>query len=77
MRLATQHGIDPALLHRIAVMSCRNARQPGAERAVVTVLSVCGTTHIKSYFDIVMAAIVGPIIALAAVIALGSAFGSF
>jgi hypothetical protein len=32
MRLATQHGIDPALLHRIAVMSCRNARQPGAER---------------------------------------------
>jgi len=77
MRLATQHGIDPALLHRIAVMSCRNARQPGAERAVVTVLSVCGTTHSKSYFDIVMAAIVGPIIALAAVIALGSAFGSF
>jgi H+/gluconate symporter-like permease len=77
MRLATQHGIDPALLHRTAVMSCRNARQPGAERAVVTVLSVCGTTHIKSYFDIVMAAIVGPIIALAAVIALGSAFGSF
>src|ERR1700730_4546782 len=30
-----------------------------------------------SYFDIVMAAIVGLIIALAAVIALGSAFGSF
>jgi hypothetical protein len=43
----------------------------------VPVLSVCGTTHSKSYFDIVMAAIVGPIIALAAVIALGSAFGSF
>jgi hypothetical protein len=40
-------------------------------------LSVCGTTHSESYFDIVMAAIVGPIIALAVVIVLGSLFGSF
>jgi len=40
-------------------------------------LAVCGSTHRESYFDIVMSAIVGPIIALAAVIALGSAFGSF
>jgi len=45
--------------------------------AVVTLLAVCGSTHRESYFDIVMAAIVGPVIALAAVIALGSAFGSF
>ncbi len=45
--------------------------------AVVTLLAVCGSTHRESYIDIVMAAIVGPVIALAAVIALGSAFGSF
>ena len=45
--------------------------------AVVTLLAVCGSTHRESYLDIVMAAIAGPIIALAAVIALGSAFGSF
>jgi len=38
---------------------------------------VCGSTHRESYFDIVMAAIVGPIVALAAVIALGSWVGSF
>jgi H+/gluconate symporter-like permease len=36
-----------------------------------------GSTHRESYFGIVMVAIVGAIIALVAVIALGSAFGSF
>jgi H+/gluconate symporter-like permease len=45
--------------------------------AVVTMLAVCGSTHRESYFDIVMAAIVGPVIALAVVIALGSFVGSF
>jgi H+/gluconate symporter-like permease len=77
MRIATQQGIDPALLHRIAVMSAGTLDSLPQNGAVVTLLAVCGSTHRESYFDIVMAAIVGPIIALAAVIALGSAFGSF
>jgi hypothetical protein len=37
----------------------------------------CGSTQRKSYVYIVMAGIIGPIIAPAAVIALGSTFGSF
>lgn len=77
MGLATEHGIDPALLHRIAVMSAGTLDSLPQNGAVVTLLAVCGSTHRESYFDIVMAAIVGPIIALAVVIALGSAFGSF
>ena len=77
MRIAAQQGIDPALLHRIAVMSAGTLDSLPQNGAVVTLLAVCGSTHRESYFDIVMAAIVGPIIALAAVIALGSAFGSF
>ena len=40
--------------------------------AVVTLLAVCGSTHRESYLDIVMVAIVGAIIALVAVIVLGS-----
>ena len=44
---------------------------------IVTLLAVCGSTHGKSYFDIAMVAIVGPILALVAIIALGSMFGSF
>jgi len=77
MRLAAEHGIDPALLHRIAVMSAGTLDSLPQNGAVVTLLAVCGSTHRESYLDIVMAAIVGPIIALAVVIALGSVFGSF
>ena len=77
MRLASEHGIDPALLHRIAVMSAGTLDSLPQNGAVVTILAVCGSTHSESYFDIVMAAIVGPVIALVVVIALGSAFGSF
>jgi len=77
MRLAAAHGIDPALLHRIAVMSAGTLDSLPQNGAVVTLLAVCGSTHRESYLDIVMAAIVGPIIALVAVIALGSWIGSF
>jgi hypothetical protein len=44
---------------------------------VVTLLAVCGSTHGESYLDILMVAIVGAVLALVAVIALGSVFGSF
>ena len=45
--------------------------------AVVTLLAVCGSTHRDSYRDIVMVGIVGALVALAAVIAIGSMVGSF
>ena len=77
MRLASEQGIDPALLHRVAVISSGTLDSLPHNGAVVTLLAVCGTTHNESYRDIVMVAIVGAIIALVAVIMLGSIFGSF
>ena len=77
MRLAAEHGIDPAIMHRVAVIGAGTLDSLPHNGAVVTLLAVCGSTHRESYLDIVMVAIVGAIIALAAVIALGSAFGSF
>ncbi|SFV27019.1 GntP family permease [Hyphomicrobium facile] len=77
MTLAAQHGIDPALLHRVAVIGSGTLDSLPHNGAVVSLLAVCGTTHRESYFDIVMVAIVGAIIALAAVIVLGSTFGTF
>jgi H+/gluconate symporter-like permease len=77
LRIATESGIDPALLHRIAVIGAGTLDSLPQNGAVVTLLAVCGSTHRESYLNIVMAAIVGPVIALAAVIALGSALGSF
>ena len=73
MELAAGKDIDPALMHRVAVIGDSLPHNG----AVVTLLALCGLTHRESYFDIVMVAIVGAIIALVAVIALGSAFGSF
>ena len=77
MRIAAQQGIDPALMHRVAVIGSGTLDSLPHNGAVVTLLAVCGSTHRESYLDIVMVAIVGALVALVAVIALGSAFGSF
>ena len=77
MQLAYDMGIDPALMHRVAVIGAGTLDSLPHNGAVVTLLAVCGSTHKKSYFDIVVVGIVGPILALVAVIALGTFFGSF
>lgn len=77
MARAAEIGLNPALLHRVAVIGSGTLDSLPHNGAVVTLLAVCGATHRESYFDIVMVGIVGAIIALVAVIALGSAFGSF
>ena len=77
VRLAAEQGIDPALMHRVAVIGAGTLDSLPHNGAVVTLLAVCGSTHRESYLDIVMVAIVSALIALVAVIALGSAFGSF
>lgn len=77
MRLAAEHGIDPALLHRVAVIGAGTLDSLPHNGAVVTLLAVCGSTHARSYRDIVVTAIVGALIALIVVILLGSLFGSF
>jgi H+/gluconate symporter-like permease len=77
MKLAAEQNIDPALLHRVAVMSAGTLDSLPHNGAVVTLLAVCGVTHRDSYFDIFMVAIVGALIALAAVVAIGSTLGSF
>jgi len=77
LQIAQTTHIEPALMHRIAVIGSGTLDSLPHNGAVVTLLAVCGSTHHKSYFDMVMANIVGPIIALAVVIALGSVVGSF
>jgi H+/gluconate symporter-like permease len=77
MSIATQTGLSPALMHRVAVIGSGTLDLLPHNGAVVTMLAICGTTHRDSYFDIVMVGIVSAAVALAAVIALGTAFGSF
>jgi H+/gluconate symporter-like permease len=72
-----QTGLDPGLMHRVAVIGAGTLDSLPHNGAVVTLLAVCGSKHRESYRDIVMTAIVGPIVALVAVIGLGSGLGSF
>jgi H+/gluconate symporter-like permease len=77
MEIAAKQGISPDLLHRVAVIGAGTLDSLPHNGAVVTLLAVCGSTHKESYLDIVMVAIAGALVALVAVIALGTAFGSF
>lgn len=77
MQLAREYAIDPALLHRVAVMSAGTLDSLPHNGAVVTLLAVCGVTHKESYKDLFMVAIFGAVVALAVVIVLGTAVGSF
>jgi H+/gluconate symporter-like permease len=77
LQLAAQHGIDPALLHRVAVISSGTLDSLPHNGAVVTLLAVCSSSHRESYRDIVVVGILGALLALVVVIVLGSLVGSF
>jgi H+/gluconate symporter-like permease len=77
MALAQQQGMSPDLLHRVAAIGAGTLDSLPHNGAVVTLLAVCGTSHRDSYAHIAMTAIVGPIVALVAVIVLAGLFGSF
>ena len=53
---AAQIGMDPALLHRVAVIGAGTLDSLPHNGAVVTLLAVCGSTHGESYRDIFMVA---------------------
>ncbi|RAH98731.1 transporter [Acuticoccus sediminis] len=77
MEIAATTGLDPAVLHRVAVISSGTLDSLPHNGAVVTMLAVCGSTHKDSYFDIVMAGVVSALLALIVVILLASSLGSF
>jgi len=77
LQRAAAIGMDPALLHRVAVIGSGTLDSLPHNGAVVTLLAVCGSTHGKSYKDIFVVGVLGAIVALVAVIVLGSLVGSF
>ncbi len=77
MRMAAEQGIDPALLHRVTTISAGTLDSLPHNGTVLLLLQISGLTHRESYFDMVMTVIVSVIIALAAVLVLGTLVGSF
>jgi H+/gluconate symporter-like permease len=77
MKLAAEHGIDPALMHRLTTISAGTLDALPHNGTVLLLLQISKQTHSGSYLDMVMTVIVGVIISLVAVFVLGSMFGSF
>lgn len=77
LRMAVEAGIDPELLHRVAVMAAGGFDTLPHCGAVITLLSICHLNHKQSYLNIAMVTIAIPVIAVISVIILGTMFGSF
>ncbi len=77
MAIASETGLSPELMHRVAVISAGTLDSLPHNGAVVTLLAVCGCSHRDSYGDIAVTAVLGSIVALVVVIVLGAMFGSF
>ncbi|ERL54905.1 GntP family permease [Psychrobacter aquaticus] len=77
LRMAVAAGIDPELMHRVAVMAAGGLDTLPHSGAVITLLAICGLTHKQSYLNVAMVTMAIPLISVVAVIILGTMFGSF
>jgi H+/gluconate symporter-like permease len=77
MELAAEYGINPELMHRITTISAGTLDALPHNGTVLILLKLCGLTHRESYLDMAMTVIVTCIVALVAVLILGTMFGSF
>jgi H+/gluconate symporter-like permease len=77
VELATEKGIAPDLLHRVASMAAGAFDTLPHNGAVITLFAITKLTHRDSYADIFMVAVVVPAFATVSVIVLGSLFGAF
>lgn len=70
-------GIAPELLHRVTAIATGGLDALPHNGAVITLLGICGLSHRQSYLDIFVVAVAVPLLALVAVVVLGTVFGSF
>ena len=77
LEMGTAAGISPELLHRVAAIASGGLDSLPHNGAVITLLGICRLTHRESYLDIFMVSVIGPLVALAAVLILGSTLGAF
>ncbi|HVL74892.1 MAG TPA: GntP family permease [Noviherbaspirillum sp.] len=77
LAMGQEAGIAPALLHRVTAVATGGLDSLPHNGAVITLLSICGLTHRKAYFDIFVVAVLGPWLALIAIVAIGTFWGAF
>jgi H+/gluconate symporter-like permease len=71
-RMAAETGISQELMHRVAALSSGGFDALPHNGAVITLLAICGLTHKQSYADILVVAVLIPVVATVTVIALGT-----
>ncbi len=77
LQLAKESNVNPELMHRLTTMSAGTLDSLPHNGTVLMLLGISGLTHRESYFDMVMTVIASCVLALIAVLILGSLFGSF
>jgi H+/gluconate symporter-like permease len=77
VEMALTAGISLDLMHRVTAIAAGGLDCLPHGGAVITLLQICNLNHRQSYLDIFAVAVAVPVIALIAVIILGSLFGSF
>ena len=77
VQMARAVDLNPELLHRVAAIASGGFDCLPHNGAVITLLAITGLTHRESYPDLFVVAMLIPVAALIAVIAIGSMFGSF
>lgn len=77
VELAAATNTSPDAMHRVTSVASGALDALPHNGAVITVLAICGLTHRDAYGDVFVVAVIVPMIALCAVILLGTVFGSF
>ncbi len=75
-RSALESGINPELMHRVAVMSSGGLDTLPHNGAVITLLAICGLTHRQSYLDIAIVSLVIPVLVTALTVGAVLVFGA-
>ena len=75
--MAVVSGVSLDLMHRVTALAAGGLDCLPHGGAVITLLQICNLSHRDSYLDIFAVSVAGPVIALIAVIILGTLFGSF
>jgi H+/gluconate symporter-like permease len=77
VEMAAASGVSLELMHRVTALAAGGLDCLPHGGAVITLLQICNLSHRDSYLDIFAVSVAGPVIALIAVIILGTLFGSF
>jgi H+/gluconate symporter-like permease len=77
VEMAREAGISLELMHRVTSVATGGLDSLPHNGAIVTLLAICGLTHRESYKDILVVAVAVPLVALLALIAVGTFTGSW